>query len=110
MHSLTDTEALRIHRLLYYGEQARYTHFQHCLDQMARFAREAGEGRVFNALQFGLNLGRAQELVGASERVDDWWRVFRPLAEGQNWGELVHQVEHYRVQIRDGYKHDPNAH
>lgn len=77
----------------------RVGQFTHCLDQMERFANAASDGGSFNALQFGLNLGRAQELAGATTSVDDWWRVYKPLVETSHWAEIVRQVERYREQV-----------
>jgi len=58
------------------GDTAR-THVQHCFDQLVRFASMRA-GFADRAVQFGMNLGRAQEILGAEGGVDCWWRMFEP--------------------------------
>ena len=54
-------------------------HVEHCLWQMVRFATLASSGKKFRGPQFGLNLGRAQELLGSYGGVEAWWRTFGPM-------------------------------
>lgn len=42
----------------------------HCVSQLRRFALRASERQGFNALQFGFNAGRLQEMLGGAA---DWW-------------------------------------
>lgn len=52
---------------------------EHCMHQLIRFSHQASNGHQPDEeriMQFGLNLGRAQELLGAPGGVDKWWRAF----------------------------------
>jgi hypothetical protein len=67
---------------------------EHSLSQLLRFVSEAEKGNVFNALQFGYNLGRLQEMVepnikGAQKR---WWSPVEPLVHEQKWQELTRLI------------------
>ena len=70
------------------GMFSRRQHVEHCLHQLARFAHQAQGGRPFRAAQFGLNLGRAQELLGAPGGAATWWRPFEAHIEAAAWGNL----------------------
>lgn len=59
------------------NDEARRGQVAHCFSQLVRFANELGNPT--RAVQFGLNLGRAQELLGSEGGVDCWWRRFEPL-------------------------------
>lgn len=61
----------------------------HGFHQMWRFANLAHKGEEFRALQFGLNLGRTQELLGSIGGVDKWWRVFEPGKSVLSDGEKI---------------------
>jgi len=75
-------------------------HVEHCLWQMVRFATLASSGKKFRALQFGLNLGRAQELLGSYGGVEAWWRTFKPLVESENWVTIQDTVRAYLDLLR----------
>jgi hypothetical protein len=54
--------------------QRNYQHVEHCMHQCWRFAHLATQGHPFRTLQFGFNIGRAQEILGSIGGVDYWWR------------------------------------
>jgi hypothetical protein len=56
---------------------------QHCFDQLIRFASMSPEGFASRAVQFGMNLGRAQEILRAEGGVLCWWRCVEPLLGNQ---------------------------
>ena len=64
-------------------------HVEHCLWQLIRFANLARQGNPFRGVQFGLNLGRAQEILGSHGAPDLWWRTFEPLIEAKNWDSIM---------------------
>jgi hypothetical protein len=71
---------------------------QHCFDQLVRFALMGeSDPQSFQtcAAQFGLNLGRAQEMLGAPGGVDAWWRRFEPLLVAGRWATLIGLLETY---------------
>jgi hypothetical protein len=70
-------------------------HVEHCFWQMARFANLARLGKGFKGVQFGLNLGRVQELLGSYGGVEAWWRTFEPLIVAENWAQLQATTERY---------------
>jgi hypothetical protein len=67
---------------------------QHCISQLKRFAERAKEGKVFNSLQFGYNLGRIQEMVnpepGANKK---WWKPVETLVESKDWTGLSAKID-----------------
>ena len=75
--------------------QTANQHVTHCLQQLVRFAHLAQKEDKFRAMQFGLNLGRAQELLGAPGGVDYWWRRFERVASAERWAELKTIAEGY---------------
>jgi hypothetical protein len=70
-------------------------HVEHCLWQTARFAHLAAEGHAFRAAQWGLNFGRAQELLGSRGGVEAWWRAFEPLILAEDWVGLATRSHAY---------------
>lgn len=70
-------------------------HVTHCFQQLYRFANLAGHGGEFRAMQFGLNLGRAQELLGSHGGVEAWWRTFEPLVNAREWHKITQIVTIY---------------
>lgn len=88
----TESEVAQMKKVLENADVADQV--DHCLYQLARFARDAAVGRAFNALQFGYNMGRAQELLqpGATTETagrDCRRRRFEPLVEKKEYGEAV---------------------
>jgi len=63
-------------------------HVQHCLWQTVRFAHLAALGHPFRGAQWGLNLGRAQELLRSYGGPNAWWRAFEPLILAEDWAGL----------------------
>lgn len=76
-------------------EKTNYTHFEHCLWQMWRFAHLASKGETFRTLQFGMNLGRAQEIVMSIGGVECWWRAYAPLVETSDWAGIIKKASEY---------------
>jgi hypothetical protein len=71
-------------------------HVVHCLHQMVRLAHLAATGRdKFRAAQWGLNLGRAQELLKSAGGVDAWWRAFKDIINAEDWALLKSKSETY---------------
>ncbi len=77
------------------NDQTNYAHFEHCLHQMWRFAHLASKGENFRTMQFGMNLGRAQEIVMSIGGVECWWRAFSPLVENADWTGITKLVSEY---------------
>jgi hypothetical protein len=68
----------------------------HGFHQMWRFAHLAQTGQSkFRKLQFGLNLGRTQEILGSIGGVNAWWRVFEPICEAKNYEKIINTVKEY---------------
>lgn len=71
--------------------------FTHCLDQMARFAKEqataAPERRRIVLAQLGLNAGRAYYLSTGSEGL--WWNPYHAAAQGR-WDSAQALPNHLR--------------
>lgn len=63
-------------------------HTEHCLQQMVRFAHLAKKGHPFRAAQWGLNFGRAQEIVKSIGGINAWWRAFKEPIADSNWDRL----------------------
>jgi hypothetical protein len=70
-------------------------HANHCFHQMARFAHLAATGKKFQGTQFGLNLGRVQELLGSYGGVVAWWRTFEPYIVNEDWTGIKEKVKLY---------------
>ena len=70
---------------------------------MWRFAHLAKEGKgKFRAVQFGLNLGRTQELLGSMGGVNAWWRKFEPLTKpGEEQYEKIILVVGQYLELLD---------
>lgn len=81
------------------GDKTVKQHFQHCFCQLIRFAKMAQNGEEFKGVQFGLNLGRAQELLKSQGGVDKWWRVFEPLILEKNWSGIEKKIEEYLTDL-----------
>ena len=62
---------------------------EHGFYQMIRFANLAKNGHEFRGAQFGLNLGRTQELLGSYGGVDYWWRFYEPLIKARDWDNIM---------------------
>jgi hypothetical protein len=70
-------------------------HVEHCMHQLIRFSHLATKGHAFRALQFGLNLGRAQELLDSVGGVDKWWRLYEPLLVAQDYEKIIKVTKQY---------------
>ena len=70
-------------------------HVDHCFSQLYRCSDLAEKGGEFRAMQFGLNLGRAQELLGSLGGPDAWWRPFEALVNAKNWAAVKAKVVAY---------------
>lgn len=64
-------------------------HIEHCFQQVVRFANLAAKGKPFRGVQWGLNFGRAQEIVYSEGGKDAWWGLAEPLINAKNWGALA---------------------
>lgn len=71
------------------GTQTDRQHVEHCFHQMVRFANLAARGSEFRALQFGLNMGRAQEILESNGGVNCWWRLYEPLIADKKYDDVV---------------------
>ena len=61
------------------GATRRKEHVTYCFAQMARFCHLAQAGvEPFRDAQFGLALGRVQELLGCVGGKAAWWGAFEP--------------------------------
>lgn len=71
-------------------------HVIHCLHQMVRLAHLANTGREkFRAAQWGLNFGRAQELLKSAGGINSWWRAFKEIINREDWALLKSKSETY---------------
>jgi hypothetical protein len=66
-----------------------HAHIEHCLWQTVRFAHLAETGLPFRGAQWGLNFGRAQEILKSHGGITAWWLAFEPLIESQEWAKLA---------------------
>jgi hypothetical protein len=74
-------------------------HVTYCFWQMIRFANLAQLGNEFRAAQFGLSLGRAQELLGSYGGKAAWWQTFEPLILAKDWAQIQVTVEHFLLLL-----------
>ena len=70
-------------------------HVIHCLHQMVRLAHLAAGGGKFRAAQWGLNMGRAQELLKSAGGIEAWWRAFKDIINDEDWPLLKSKSETY---------------
>jgi hypothetical protein len=71
-------------------------HVTHCLHQMVRLPHLAiVHGGKFRAVQWGLNLGRTQEILDSIGGIDAWWRAFKDLEAAEDWPRLKSKAETY---------------
>lgn len=70
-------------------------HLEHCFHQLIRFANLAKKGKNFRAAQFGLNLGRAQEILESNGGLNCWWKLYEPLIVGKNYDEIIRVTKQY---------------
>jgi hypothetical protein len=68
-------------------------HVIHCFHQLWRFAHLALHGHDFRAVQFGMNLGRAQEILGSAGGVECWWRLYEPILK--DYDRLIEITKRY---------------
>lgn len=70
-------------------------HIKHCLDQLVRFAHLAAAGHPFRAVQWGMNFGRAQELLRSRGGLAAWWHAFEPILIKEDWTALEALARRY---------------
>lgn len=72
----------------------------HGFHQMIRFAHLTIEGKSeFRAAQFGLNLGRTQELLGSLGGLKCWWRTYEPLIVFWQYKEIIEITKKYLAML-----------
>ena len=49
----------------------------------------------FRAAQWGLNMGRAQEILRSAGGIDAWWRAFKDIINAEDWPFLKSKSETY---------------
>lgn len=70
-------------------------HVEHCLHQLIRFAHLAKIGHNFRLAQFGLNLGRAQEILNSYGGVECWWRAYEKLINAKDYDGIIELTKAY---------------
>jgi hypothetical protein len=75
-------------------------HVEHCLHQMVRFAHLAAGGAPFRGAQWGLNLGRAQEILRSRGGLRAWWSAFEPFLLREDWAGLEALTRDYIAALR----------
>ena len=77
-------------------EETAQEHVRHCLHQMVRLAHLATkQDGKFRAAQWGLNMGRAQEILRSAGGIDAWWRAFKDIINAEDWPLLKSKSETY---------------
>lgn len=79
------------------SKQTNREHVTHCFHQMIRFANLANKGHPFRSTQFGLNLGRAQEILESYGSMDCWWRLFEKLINNDDYTGIIEVTTKYLV-------------
>lgn len=80
----------------------RRDHVSYCFAQMLRFAALAEAGaEPFRHAQFGLQLGRLQELLGGAGGKALWWCAFEPLLLASDWAGLRELTSRYAALFAD---------
>lgn len=82
------------------GNTTNKDHVTHCLHQLIRFANLARQGHKFRFMQFGLNLGRAQEILESYGGVGCWWRVFENLIETEDFAGIIKVTFQYLAVLK----------
>jgi hypothetical protein len=78
----------------------RAAHVTYCFSQMIRFNHLAASGvEPFRAAQFGLSLGRVQELLGCIGSKAAWWGAFEPLLIEQRHKEMISLTQSYMALL-----------
>jgi hypothetical protein len=95
VHDLRAIDALLIKDRHAWRSRDKAGGVSHCLWQMARFARLARAGKGFRGAQFGLCLGRAQELLDSHGGAKAWWGTFGPLVRDEDWAGVQSAIELY---------------
>lgn len=92
----------RRHRKLRGGNKEQ---IEHAISQLKRFTERAKEGQEFNALQFGYNLGRAQEMVDGSisKSHEIWWKPIEPLVLAKKWDDLSAKIDTLKTRAKVDY-------
>jgi hypothetical protein len=70
-------------------------HVQHCFDQCWRFAHLTTLGHEFRAVQFGLNFGRAQEILGSFGGATCWWKIIEPPLVAKDYARVIELLKEY---------------
>ena len=74
----------------------RRDHVHYCFSQMVRFPHLAASGvEAFRDAQFGLALGRVQELLGCVGGKAAWWGAYEPLLLARDWAGLIARTRRY---------------
>src|SRR5438552_16104908 len=80
---LTEKELLEVEKIL--SDKEKFKHIQHTLENLVRIPYQFLAYHNLSTVkiaQFGLNLGRAQELLNDVSGIEYWWRSFKkPLEE-----------------------------
>jgi hypothetical protein len=74
-------------------------HVEHCIWQTVRFAHLAAMGHPFRAAQWGLNFGRAQELLKSHGGLAAWWKAFEPHIGRGEWAQLAELSQQYLIVL-----------
>jgi hypothetical protein len=69
---------------------------EYCFKQMVRFCNLADTGaEEFRHAQFGLALGRVQELLGGLGGKAAWWQAYEPLLISKDWVSIMARTRAY---------------
>ena len=78
----------------------RRDHVHYCFSQMVRFSHLAERGlEPFRDAQFGLALGRVQELLGCVGGKEAWWGAYEPLLIRRDYAELNARTRRYMALL-----------
>ena len=78
----------------------RAAHVHYCFSQMVRFAHLAAGGvEPFRDAQFGLALGRVQELLGCVGSKAAWWGAYEPLLIARDFGAIDKRTRAYMALL-----------
>jgi len=87
---LTYEELLMVENIL--QDTEKFDHIRHTLSNLVRIPYQFLAYKNFSvvkATQFGLNLGRAQELLNSVGGLEYWWRTFKTPIENSDWKLLL---------------------
>ena len=78
------------------SDDAKFHHVHHCVQNLVRIPYQVLAYKNFSqlkAFQFGLNIGRAQEIVENVGGIEYWWRNFKDEIESENWSGLLEKAK-----------------